>query len=40
MKVIELGDPATLETLTVATRDKPDPAPGEICMRVRASSLN
>ncbi len=40
MKVIELGDPATLDTLKLAERDDPQPAAGEICVRVRANSLN
>lgn len=40
MKCIELGSPATLETLRLAERDPPRPGRGEVLVRVRASSLN
>ena len=40
MKVVEIRNPASLETLAVTERPEPQPAHGEICMRVRASSLN
>jgi NADPH:quinone reductase-like Zn-dependent oxidoreductase len=40
MKRIEIGSPATFETLRMVERDPPKPARGEILVRVRASSLN
>jgi NADPH:quinone reductase-like Zn-dependent oxidoreductase len=40
MKRIEIGSPATLETLRIVERDPPRPERGEILVRVRASSLN
>jgi len=40
MKVIEIRNPATLKSLTVAEHPQPEPGPGEICVRIRACSLN
>ena len=40
MQVIEVRNPATLESLVLAQRTDPAPAPGEVCVRVRANSLN
>lgn len=41
MRAIESRHPATLESLTSVTRDAPGaPGPGEIAVRLRASSLN
>ena len=40
MKVIEIRNPATLKSLTLTERPEPEPGPGEICVRVRACSLN
>jgi NADPH:quinone reductase-like Zn-dependent oxidoreductase len=40
MKVIEVRNPATLESLTVVEHKQPQPGRGEICVRVRACSLN
>ncbi|MGR8918171.1 MAG: zinc-dependent alcohol dehydrogenase family protein [Gammaproteobacteria bacterium] len=40
MKRIEIRNPATLENLTLTDCPDPTPGPGEVCMRVRASSLN
>lgn len=40
MKLIEIRSPASLETLSLVERDDPEPGPGEVCLRVRASSLN
>jgi NADPH:quinone reductase-like Zn-dependent oxidoreductase len=40
MKRIEMGTPVGLETLQLTERDPPRPGPGEILVRVRASSLN
>ncbi|MEQ8230488.1 MAG: NAD(P)-dependent alcohol dehydrogenase [Gammaproteobacteria bacterium] len=40
MHAIEVRYPATLDTLTLAERPDPTPGPGEVCVRVRASSLN
>jgi NADPH:quinone reductase-like Zn-dependent oxidoreductase len=40
MKRIEIGSPASLETLKLTERDAPRPGPGELLVRVRASSLN
>lgn len=40
MKCIELAGPSSIDTLRVAERDMPVAGPGEVLMRVRASSLN
>ena len=40
MKQIRLGKPASLEQLAVASAEPRQPGPGEVLMRVRASSLN
>jgi NADPH:quinone reductase-like Zn-dependent oxidoreductase len=40
MKCIEVGVPATLHTLHLADIEVPVPAPNELLIRVRASSLN
>lgn len=40
MKQIRLGQPASLEQLKVASAEPRKPGPGEVLMRVRASSLN
>ena len=40
MKRIELGSPASLNTLRMAESVIPKPGPGELLVRVRASSLN
>lgn len=40
MKVIEIRNPATLDTLTLAERAPAEPGPGEIAVRVQANSLN
>ncbi|MEE4349272.1 MAG: NAD(P)-dependent alcohol dehydrogenase [Pacificimonas sp.] len=40
MKVIEVRNPGGLDNLTLADRDKPEAGPGELLVRVRASSLN
>jgi NADPH:quinone reductase-like Zn-dependent oxidoreductase len=40
MRRVEIGSPASLETLNYAERDPPRPGPGELLVRVRASSLN
>ncbi len=40
MKAIVAKTPATLDRLEVVQRPQPEPGPGEICVRIRASSLN
>ena len=40
MKVAAVKSPGGLDKLAIETRDKPTPGPGEILVRVRASSLN
>lgn len=40
MKVIEIHNPATLDSLTLAERSVAEPGPGEIVVRVQANSLN
>jgi NADPH:quinone reductase-like Zn-dependent oxidoreductase len=40
MQVIEVRNPATLESLSLNRRADPVPGPGEVCVRVRANSLN
>tara|TARA_R110001599_G_scaffold353883_2_gene602281 strand:- start:7880 stop:8884 length:1005 start_codon:yes stop_codon:yes gene_type:complete len=40
MKVIQVPQPATLDSLKVVERDQPQPGFGEILVRIRASSLN
>ena len=40
MRVVESQHPATLERLIIVERQNPAPAPGEVCVQVRASSLN
>ena len=40
MKRVELAETANIDTLQIVERDTPRPGPGEILMRVRASSLN
>ncbi len=40
MKVIEVRHPASLQTLAVTEQPEPEPGAGEICVRVRACSLN
>lgn len=40
MKCVELGSPATIDSLKIVERDIPKPRAGEIVIRVRASSLN
>ncbi|MBX9608156.1 MAG: NAD(P)-dependent alcohol dehydrogenase [Gammaproteobacteria bacterium] len=40
MKVARVRNPAALSTLEVVDVPDPTPGPGEICVRVRASSLN
>lgn len=40
MKVAALKKPGGLDKITIETRDDPSPGPGEILVRVRASSLN
>lgn len=40
MRCIELDHPSTLETMRFVERDPPQPGPGEVLVRVLASSLN
>jgi NADPH:quinone reductase-like Zn-dependent oxidoreductase len=40
MKAIEIRNPATLESIQLGELEKPEPDHGEICVRVRACSLN
>lgn len=40
MKVIEIRNPASLKSLTLTEHSEPQPGPGEICVRIRACSLN
>jgi NADPH:quinone reductase-like Zn-dependent oxidoreductase len=40
MKRIEISAPVSLETLQLTERDPPRPGPGDLLVRVRASSLN
>ncbi|MBZ6377057.1 NAD(P)-dependent alcohol dehydrogenase [Pacificimonas flava] len=40
MKVIEVKNPGGLDNLKLVDRDKPEAGPGELLVRVRASSLN
>lgn len=40
MKAIRLPQPASLDTLEVVDMPKPEPGPGQILVRARASSLN
>jgi NADPH:quinone reductase-like Zn-dependent oxidoreductase len=40
MKCVELGSPATIDSLAIVERDTPRPGTGQIMIRVRASSLN
>jgi NADPH:quinone reductase-like Zn-dependent oxidoreductase len=40
VKVIEIHNPATLDSLTLAERTPGEPGPGEIVVRVQANSLN
>ncbi len=40
MKAIEVRNPATLDSLTLAERQPAEPGPGEITVRVQANSLN
>jgi NADPH:quinone reductase-like Zn-dependent oxidoreductase len=40
MKCIQVGTPVSLETLQLIERDPPRPGPGELLIRIRASSLN
>lgn len=40
MKCIELSSPSALDTIRIVERDTPRPGPGQVLMRVRASSLN
>lgn len=40
MHVIEVRNPATLDSLTLTQRADPTSAAGEVCVRVRANSLN
>jgi len=40
MKVAYVNNPASLASLRIGERSEPQPAAGEICVRVRASSLN
>jgi NADPH:quinone reductase-like Zn-dependent oxidoreductase len=40
MRAYEIRSPDGVDALTVATRDVPEPGPGEVRVRVRASSVN
>ncbi|MGR9089285.1 MAG: zinc-dependent alcohol dehydrogenase family protein [Gammaproteobacteria bacterium] len=40
MRAIEVRNPATLDSLTLAERQLAEPGPGEIAVRVQANSLN
>ena len=40
MRTIVAKTPATLDRLEIVERPQPEPGPGEICVRIRASSLN
>ena len=40
MKVAYVKNPASLASLAIGERPQPSPAAGEVCVRVRASSLN
>lgn len=40
MKAMEVGSPASLDTLALATREIVKPGPGEVLVRVRAAALN
>ena len=40
MKRVELASPSTIDALRIVDRERPSPGPGEVLMRVRASSLN
>jgi NADPH:quinone reductase-like Zn-dependent oxidoreductase len=40
MKRIELASPSTIDSLRIVDRKRPRPGPGEVLVRVRASSLN
>lgn len=40
MKCLEIGAPASLDSLRCVDREPPRPGPGEVLVRIRASSLN
>jgi len=40
MKVFQIQDDWSMDHLTIAERDQPEPGPGEVLLRMKAASLN